>query len=187
MDRLIDNLLAYTTASDSALKPELVDLQQIVTDVIAEQTANLLADDHADGAAAALPPAISAWPLPTVYADPAMMRQLFDNLIGNALRFAVPNEPARIDIMARPEVDHRIGVEVSDRGVGIPAGQHDKVFTQFHRPHTRGAHTGTGLGLAICARIVERHGGTITVTDNPGGGCRFRFTLPGASDATRSH
>lgn len=183
MDHLIDNLLAYATASDSALKPERVDLQQIITDVTAERTAHLLAGDRANGAAAALPPAISTWPLSPVYADPAMMRQLFDNLIGNALKFAMPNEPARINITARPEADNRISVEISDRGVGIPASQHDKVFTQFHRSHTNGAYPGTGLGLAICERIVERHGGTITVTDNPGGGCRFQFTLTSASDA----
>jgi signal transduction histidine kinase len=73
-----------------------------------------------------------------------------------------------------------VRIEIADRGVGIPADQHEKVFESFHRAHS--GYTGTGLGLAICRRIVERHGGTIAVSDNPGGGSRFQFTLPSCDD-----
>jgi Histidine kinase-, DNA gyrase B-, and HSP90-like ATPase len=71
-------------------------------------------------------------------------------------------------------------VRVADRGIGIPAGQRDAVFDTFHRAHVDGGYSGTGLGLAICQRIVHRHGGTISVADNPGGGSAFTFTLPTA-------
>ncbi|GGN60226.1 hypothetical protein GCM10010112_16260 [Actinoplanes lobatus] len=71
-----------------------------------------------------------------------------------------------------------VTVTIADNGIGIPAGQHDAVFDTFHRAHRGQGYGGTGLGPAICKRTVERHGGTITATDNPGGGTRFTFTLP---------
>jgi signal transduction histidine kinase len=69
-------------------------------------------------------------------------------------------------------------VHIADNGIGIPAGQHDAIFDNLHRAHLSGGYLGTGLGLTICKRIVERHGGTITAADDPGGGSRFTFTLP---------
>jgi signal transduction histidine kinase len=71
-----------------------------------------------------------------------------------------------------------VAVSIVDNGIGIPAGQHDAIFDNLHRAHLSGGYLGTGLGLTICKRIVERHGGTITAADDPGGGSRFTFTLP---------
>ncbi|WP_425322654.1 sensor histidine kinase [Actinoplanes ianthinogenes] len=72
-------------------------------------------------------------------------------------------------------------VEIADRGIGIPAAERPRVFDAFHRCANSGGYPGTGLGLAICKRIVERHGGRIGADENPGGGSRFWFTLPGAA------
>lgn len=77
-----------------------------------------------------------------------------------------------------------VRVCVADNGIGIPEGQHDAIFANFHRAHLGSGYLGTGLGLAICQRIVERHGGTIAASDNPGGGSRFVFTLPAATPMT---
>jgi signal transduction histidine kinase len=74
--------------------------------------------------------------------------------------------------------ESQVHVQIADRGIGIPAGHHAAIFTSFHRAHATSPYTGTGLGLAICHRIVERHGGHIYATDNPGGGTRMHFTLP---------
>src|SRR4051812_49469668 len=108
-----------------------------------------------------------------------MFRQLFDNLIGNALKYTGAQRPAEVHVGAE---DGAAGVRVvvADRGIGIPADQRDRVFTSFHRAHADRGYTGTGLGLAICARVVDRHGGAITAAANPGGGTRMLVDLPAA-------
>ena len=116
--------------------------------------------------------------LPLVHGDPAMLRQLLHNLISNAIKYTPPGRTPRVDITARTDQPGWVRVEVADRGIGIPAGQHQAIFAGFHRAHPEAGLPGTGLGLAICQRIVKRHGGTITATDNPGGGTRIKLTLP---------
>ncbi|GAA2672880.1 ATP-binding protein [Actinoplanes palleronii] len=180
MRRLIDDLLAYATARDAALDLRPVDLGDVVAQVIAERTAHLRRTTR-DGLPVLFPD-IYTGPLPTVYADPAMIRQLLDNLIGNALKYTLPCQPARIDISAhhRPgDTEHRI--VIADRGIGIPDPEKPHVFTSFRRAGNHGDRPGTGLGLAICHRIVDRHHGTITAGDNPGGGTRIHITLPAAT------
>jgi hypothetical protein len=126
-----------------------------------------------------------------------MLRQLVDNLVGNALKYVRPSTAARVDVTAarvdvtaaRVDVTAApaggwVRVEIADRGIGIPRAERDTVFEPFHRARTEHAYGGTGLGLAICQRIVDRHGGRIGVTDNAGGGTRFFFTLPAAVGAT---
>ena len=176
MRRLIDDLLAYATARDGQLNLQPVDLQQLVSDVITERTAHLRAGSTGPSA---LFPDIYTGPLPTVQADPAMIRQVLDNLIGNAIKYTMPGQPARIDIAAhRRPGDAQVRVVIADRGIGIPTAEHPHVFDAFHRATNHGGRPGTGLGLAICKRIISRHGGTLAVTDNPGGGSRLHFTLP---------
>jgi signal transduction histidine kinase len=169
MRHLIDDLLTYATARDGAIGPVPVALQTVVADVVTERTAHLRTGQHPDGAPRQFPD-IYTGPLPTVRADPALLRQLLDNLIGNALTYTMPRQPARIDISAHAEGDGWVRVDVADRGVGVPASDRDQVLTAFHRVRAPGSPGGTGLGLAICHRIVDRHGGAIAVTDNPGGG-----------------
>jgi signal transduction histidine kinase/CHASE1-domain containing sensor protein len=175
MRRLIEDLLSYATARDRSLNREPVDLNALVADVIIGRTAHLRVT------AGALPgqfPDIVAAPLPTVDADKAMTRQLLDNLIGNAIKYTPIGEPAHIEVSAEPDSDGWTRVQIADRGIGIPIADQPEVFTSFHRAAAHTSYTGTGLGLAICHRVVNRHGGTITAGDNPGGGTRIRFTLP---------
>lgn len=180
MRQLIEDLLAYAAAGDANLRLATVDLRAVVDDVV---TARMEAVP-AQARDTATPPDVYVGPLPAVHADPGMLRQLFDNLVGNALKYTPPGQPARIDITAQPDADPtRVRIEVADRGIGIPEGQHHAIFAGFHRAHHDAGYAGTGLGLAICVRVVERHGGTIGVLDNPGGGARFCFTLPVAGGA----
>ncbi|MDP9794178.1 PAS domain S-box-containing protein [Catenuloplanes nepalensis] len=171
MRRLIDDLLAFAAARDGAVRPADVDLSTLVDQVVEERLAT----------SREAVPQIFIGALDGVYADAAMVRQLVDNLIGNAIKYTPPGQPARVDVTTADAGDGWIRVEVADRGIGIPAGQHQAVFNDFHRAHPAAGYTGTGLGLAICRRIVTRHGGAIGVTDNPGGGARFWFTLPAAA------
>lgn len=183
MRRLIDDLLTYATARDADLHQEPVDLQALVTDVVTERTAHLRAGDLDHPF-----PDIYTGPLPVVHADRMMVRQLLDNLVGNALKYTLPGQPARIDIAAhlRAGDTSRVRVEIADRGIGIPTDEQPHVFDTFHRAAAHTNYSGTGLGLAICHRVVERHGGTIAVSDNPGGGTRVTFTLPTSTvDGTR--
>jgi PAS domain S-box-containing protein len=169
MRRLIDDLLAYVTARDAALKPGEVDLAALVNEVVEERVNHL-----------PVRPDVYVGPLPKVEADPAMLRHVLDNLVGNALKYVPPGRVPKVDISAQPAAPGWVRVEVADRGIGIPDADKPHVFESFHRAHSGQSYGGTGLGLAICRRIVDRHGGTITVTDNPGGGSRFSFTVPGA-------
>ncbi|WP_412746359.1 ATP-binding protein [Krasilnikovia sp. MM14-A1004] len=178
MRRLIDDLLAYATARDAQLHREPVDLQVLVAEVVAERTAALQADRGAQL------PTIRTGPLPVVHADPAMIRQLLDNLVGNALKYTRPGQPADIAISSQPAVDGTACIEIADRGIGIPAADQPHVFTSFHRSASHRGYAGTGLGLSICQRIIDRHDGTIGVSDNPGGGTRMRFTLPAGTGVT---
>jgi hypothetical protein len=100
--------------------------------------------------------------------------------VGNALKYVQPGRSARIDITAGPRSPGWVRMEIADRGIGIPDDDKPNIFESFHRAQSAAGYAGTGLGLAICRRIVERHGGAIGVTDNPGGGTRFFFTLPAA-------
>jgi signal transduction histidine kinase len=171
MAGLIDTLLAYTTSRDAPLRLAPTPLGPLVEDVIAGRTGHLRPSD-------ALLPEIYVGPLPDVEADPAMLRHVLDNLIGNSLKYVQPGRVARVDVTAGTAPPGWTRIEVADRGIGIPDADKPNIFESFHRAHTAAGYAGTGLGLAICRRIVERHGGVIGVADNPGGGTRFEFTLP---------
>ena len=169
MTSMIDTLLAYTTARDAPLRAADVDLDALVADVVQDRIAHLPPDERPD---------VYVGPLPAVRADPAMLRHVLDNLIGNALKYVRPDVAARVDVTAVPDGTGWTRVDIADRGIGIPDEDKPAVFERFHRAHASAGYAGTGLGLAICKRIVERHGGEIGVEDNPGGGTRFFFTLP---------
>lgn len=119
---------------------------------------------------------INHQPLPTVRADIVQLIQLFQNLIGNAIKFH-GKEPPRIDIDAR-EKDGEWLFTFRDNGIGIDPKHFGRIFEIFQRLHTRQEYAGTGIGLAICKRIVERHGGRMWVESSPGKGSAFMFTLP---------
>lgn len=115
-------------------------------------------------------------PLPMTKADPTQLVQLFQNLLGNAIKFHGGKDP-RIHISAQPK-DNEWLLSVGDNGIGIDPQYSDRIFGIFQRLHGRGEYSGTGIGLAICRKIVEGHGGRIWVQSEPEKGATFFFTLP---------
>ena len=120
---------------------------------------------------------VSIRTMPTIHADAVQMRQLFQNLIGNALKYRSSDRPPQVDVSATRDADRWV-IEVADNGIGFEAEQAGRLFDPFHRLQTRADDEGTGLGLAVCSRIVQRHGGTISATGVPGVGASFTVVLP---------
>jgi signal transduction histidine kinase len=176
MRSLINDLLAHTTARDAALSPTEVALGELVRDIA---TGRL---DHAQSVSSPIP-RFDIGDLPCADADPLLIRQLLENLIGNAIKYTAAGVVPHITVRGATTGDGYLRITVDDNGIGIPAGQHEAIFRNFHRAHSGSGYTGTGLGLAICKRIVERHGGTIVATGNDAGGSRVVFTLPAAREA----
>ncbi|MEV6929329.1 ATP-binding protein [Dactylosporangium sp. NPDC051485] len=167
MDQLIDDLLAFATTRDAPLRPGWADLSAMVGHIVMVRSGHLPPPDRPD---------ILAADLPTVWADPGMLRQVLDNLIGNAVKYTRPGSRAEVTVSAE-RGPSQVCIRVADRGIGIPADQRQKVLSQFHRAHTGQGYAGTGLGLAICQRVIDRHGGTIDIAENPGGGTLVTVTL----------
>ncbi|GGN76893.1 hypothetical protein GCM10010112_49450 [Actinoplanes lobatus] len=170
MRGLIDGLLSYATAREATVVPDRVDLDEVVADIAQARTDAAAVSGRPE-------PRFTIGVLPPVQADPVLVRQLIDNLVGNAIKYTAPEVVPALRITAVQD-DTMVTVRIVDNGIGIPEGQHEAIFGNFHRAHVSHGYQGTGLGLAICRRIVERHGGTITATDDPAGGTCFTFTLP---------
>lgn len=168
MQRLVADLLAYSRVGSQGKQLAEVDSRVVLEGVLEGLRG---AVDEA-GASIVVPQR-----LPTVMADGSQLRQVFQNLIGNALKFRADRAP-RIVIEARPRGDGW-QFSVADNGIGIEPRFHDRVFQMFQRLHEIGRYEGSGIGLSIAKRIVERHGGTIWVESTPGEGTTFHFTLPG--------
>ncbi len=166
MRKLINDLLAYSRVGTQGKELSRTDseevLSQCVNDlkVAVEENGTLITHD----------------PLPTVMADRSQLGQLFQNLIGNAIKFR-SKEPPRVHISARRN-GNGWTFSVRDNGIGIPAEYFERIFIIFQRLQARQEYAGTGIGLAICKKIVDRHGGRIWVESQVGEGATFYFTLP---------
>jgi signal transduction histidine kinase len=169
MQSLIQDLLTYSRAGTQALALETVDLTRVLRDALRDLKASL----QESGAV------VEFDPLPSLPVDSMKMTQVFQNLIGNAIKFSKPEEPPRIEIRAKQAGD-TWEISVRDHGIGFDPQFADRIFVLFQRLHGAGQYPGTGIGLAICKRIVEAHGGTITAESTLGQGSVFRFTLPAA-------
>lgn len=121
---------------------------------------------------------VSALPLPTVLGSTSQLGQVFQNLIGNGLKFH-GEQPPRIEIAAEREGDEWV-FSVRDHGIGIDPQYFERIFIVFKRLHGKQEYPGTGIGLALTKKIIERHGGRIWVESQPGAGSTFFFTLKGA-------
>ncbi|MBK8050430.1 MAG: PAS domain S-box protein [Anaerolineales bacterium] len=173
MQRLIQDLLTLSRISTRPQTMRNIDCET----VLAEALKNLQIVIEDSGAS------LTHAPLPVVYADQGQLVQLFQNLIGNALKFHGDTPPqVHIEAELEPgdgavEPPHWL-FRISDNGIGIDPQYFDRIFEIFQRLHNRDEYSGTGIGLAICRRIVERHGGHIGVISTPGHGATFFFTLP---------
>ncbi len=168
MRTLIEDLLAYSRAGRSERPFEEVNTARVVGEVAA--TLRALANDE--------PPEIEWGSLPTVQGDPAQLVQLFQNVIGNAVKFVAPGVRAYVTVRAEDE-DGTWRFTIEDNGIGIEPRHAERVFGMFQRLHTRDQFEGTGIGLAIARKVVELHGGEISAAPREEGGSRFEFTLPG--------
>ena len=170
MQDMIDALLTYSRLTTKAKPPAWVDLNKVIEDLKKLELATLL--DETRGVIHV------PKPLPSVQADPSQIHQLFQNLIGNGLKFHREGISPKITIRAHELENDMIRIEVEDSGIGIDEKYHGKLFTMFKRIHSRDQYEGTGIGLASCKKIVERHGGNIGVKSTLGKGSTFWFMLP---------
>ncbi|AHG04326.1 histidine kinase [Halobacterium sp. DL1] len=166
MRAMIEGLLEYSRVETQGDPFEPVDLDGVLSDVLDDLQVRVEETDAA----------ITHDPLPVVDGDPGQLRQLFQNLLDNAIEYS-GDEPPRVDVTAERQAGEWV-VSVRDEGIGIDAENADRVFEVFQRLHSQDEHAGTGIGLALCERIVERHGGDIRVDSAPGEGTTFSFTLP---------
>jgi PAS domain S-box-containing protein len=166
MQQLINDLLAYSRVNTLWKPPERVDARKVLDDVL-HGLSVAMEENRAE---------VVMGDLPEVRANPSQLGQIFQNLIGNAIKFRGA-EPPLIRVVAE-DLGDEWRFSVRDNGIGIERRYADKVFVIFQRLHTRQEYPGTGIGLAICKRIVERHGGRIWFESEPGKGSVFHFTLP---------
>ena len=172
MRQVIEDWLRYTVVQNGQLHPDAVKLDQVASE-IAESRESHWAEGDA--------PRFFLDLTHSVHADPAMLRQVLDNLVGNAIKYTAPQQAPWVQIVSRQDDEPGwVRVEITDHGIGIPLGQEELIFEEFHRGPVEGRSEGSGLGLALTRRIVSLHGGELTGRRNPGGGSTFSFTLPEA-------
>ena len=183
MAALIDDLLVYSRLGRAAMRQQAVDMQSLVADTRAMLDANLKTDAENSGVAHQLEWSIA--PLPIVVADENMMRQVWLNLLGNAVKYSGNREPAKIRVDYRQQPDGGHQFTVSDNGAGFDMAYAAKLFGVFQRLHKASDYPGTGIGLASVRRVLTRHGGRIWAEAEPDVGATFHFYLPPALDADK--
>ena len=184
MSTLVIDLLAYSRISTHRDPFQRVSLADLLTEVC-DDLSLVISETGAD---------VQIDPLPTVPGDALQLRQLFQNLLSNALKFHQPDRSPVIrvtnqyvsatdlppNVMPLPgDAPRFVEIAIADNGIGFDDKYRDQIFQVFQRLHTKSQYSGTGVGLAICRKVVENHGGTIGVTSQVGEGTTFRIYLPG--------
>jgi signal transduction histidine kinase len=169
MDEMVVGLLAFSRASRQPMELQRLAMEPVVRAALADALATQTA--HA--------PRIEVGELPPAMADSTVIRHVWSNLIGNAIKYSSRSEPARVTISGRNQ-DGQVVYTVADNGIGFDMRYADKLFGVFKRLHSSEDYPGTGVGLAIAHRIVQRHGGRIWADSTPGAGSQFSFSLPAA-------
>lgn len=169
--QLIRDLLEYSRAGRGPLALERVPAERVVTNAL-ENLAGAIEEAHAQ---------VTVGALPVVLADRANLCRVFQNLIGNAVKFAGDETP-HVSVEAEREGEHW-RFSVRDNGIGMDPEHARRIFEPFQRLHGEEDYPGTGIGLAVCERIIDQHGGRIWVSSTPGEGSVFHFTLPAAAPA----
>ncbi len=171
MRAMIDGLLQYSRVDTRGDSLDPVDLDAVFADV--HQDLHVKIEEH--------DAEITTEGVPHVMGDAGQLRQLFQNLLDNAIEYS-GDDPPRVHVSAEQanNGDEWV-ISVSDEGIGIDPEQADRVFEVFRSLHSQDEYDGTGIGLALCERIIERHGGDIWVESEHGEGATFSFTLPAVS------
>jgi len=169
MQSLLTSLLEYSRIATKAEPFREVDLNAVIQGVLSDLEVRI---EKTEGQ-------VDVGELPVIYAEPTHMRQLFQNLIGNALKFHRKGGKPFIEVRGTSHGNNGTAeIAVTDNGIGFDEKYLDKIFAPFQRLHGRGEYEGTGMGLAICKKIVERHGGSITARSKSNQGSTFIITLP---------
>lgn len=178
MRELIEGLLSYSRIDSTQHPHQPVDINQVL-----EETLSAL--DYSIGESEAS--IRREKNLPTLHGDRTQLQQLFQNLIGNAIKYQEPGSIPEISISARKLDDKdKWQFSITDNGIGISSRNQKKIFEIFQRLHGSSSYSGSGIGLAMCQKVVERHGGEIWVESEPGKGSTFHFTLAGSEESPRS-
>ena len=167
MQTLINDLLNYSRVATKKKEIELIDVEEVFNSVLNNLNTAIYENDAE----------ITYENLPKIMAEPGQMIQLFQNLIGNAIKFRKPEIPPKIHIKAHKDKNEYI-FSVADNGIGMEPQYAERIFTIFQRLHTKEEYEGTGIGLAISKRVIELHGGQIWVESELGKGSTFYFTIP---------
>ena len=168
MSTLIQDLLAFSRVTTKSNPTRHIQLNDIVADVVTDLESRI-ADVNGT---------VKVGNLPEIVADPTHMRQLFQNLIGNGLKFHKPDTPSVVEVSADTTDKRFMELIVKDNGIGFDEKYLDRIFSVFQRLHGREVYDGTGIGLAVCRKIAERYGGTITARSSKDNGATFVVRLP---------
>jgi PAS domain S-box-containing protein len=177
MRRLIRDLLTYARVTSRAQPFVRVELGPLLREVLADLEVTI---EQAGGR-------VTVGELPALQADPTQMRQLFQNLLSNALKFRREGVAPLISIEASvDEAARRVELRIQDNGIGFDESDREQIFSLFQRLHPVEKYDGSGLGLALCQKIAERHGGLLSARSSPGQGATFTVTLPLEASLTAS-
>jgi PAS domain S-box-containing protein len=168
MRQMILDLLELSRVNSQGRSFERVDLEQAAKDVLTDLEMQV---NRTRGK-------VILQALPVVNADSAQMRQLLQNLIGNALKYHHPQEPPVVRVTGRNITEHLAEIRIEDNGIGFDTSEAERIFLPFQRLVGKSEYEGSGMGLAICRKIIERHHGSISAEPAPGGGSVFIVQLP---------